>query len=97
MQNHYRNQYKYSYSGQSNIQLLLIPPPQHCELNCIARTPLANPDCCHGLKKKQNTQKADDPFLPKSMSKSPPELRKTQRPGPPPPGERLDKTREIAP
>ncbi|GIY84306.1 hypothetical protein CEXT_562991 [Caerostris extrusa] len=57
LKNHHLNRYKYSYSDQFNIQSLLIPSPLHCELNCIARTPLANRDCCHENKKAKTTHK----------------------------------------
>ncbi|GIY69039.1 hypothetical protein CDAR_209171 [Caerostris darwini] len=60
---HNQNQYKCSYSGQSNIQSLLIPSPLCCELNFIARTPLAYRDCCPEQKKQNNTRKLTITFF----------------------------------
>ncbi|GIY84299.1 hypothetical protein CEXT_562931 [Caerostris extrusa] len=81
--------YKYSYSCQSNIQSLLIPSPLHWELNCISGTPLASRDCCHEQK---TSEQADDHFF-----RCPNPLQNCGRPRDLTPGERLDKTREIAP
>ncbi|GIY69047.1 hypothetical protein CDAR_209221 [Caerostris darwini] len=65
------------------INIVMVSIQYTVALNFIASTtPLANRDCWHEQNAKQST-KAADPFLPKSMSKSPPELRKAQRPAPP--------------